>query len=104
MTIRILLVYGIPVRHAQAQGLARLGVKVFTVCCWRLGSLDWASWKPGRGVSQTLQKQLKMVYPIDACNPKLGYPIGPCGPKQGYPIGPSGIWILRASWSVLGAS
>ena len=93
-----------PTRTRAAYPPPRSGVNLFIVCCWRLGSLDWASWKSGLGVSQTLQKQTKMAYPIDPCHPKLGYPIGPWRPKQGYPIGPGGTGSWDALGGVLGAS
>ena len=35
-----------PTRSRAAYPPPRLGVNLFIFCCWRLGSLDWASWRP----------------------------------------------------------
>ena len=38
-------IYIYPTRSRAAYPPPRLGVNLFIFCCWRLGSLDWASWR-----------------------------------------------------------
>ena len=37
-----------PTRSRAAYPPPRLGVNLFIFCCWRCGSLNWASWRPDR--------------------------------------------------------